>query len=269
MEFIDFELTLFILFAISGCFWIGEFFGLKKYISSEGVRPFWLEYTAGFFPVILIVFVLRSFIVEPFNIPSGSMIPTLRIGDLILVNKYEYGIRIPVLHKEIIKTGRPNRGEIAVFRYPDDDSIDYIKRVVGLPGDKVVYKDKELIINDMVIKKERTSDYLDSSTSKVSTRFSQTLGEKNFQILNSNEASGMYLLESNFPENSCQRIDFGLSCTIPAKSYFVMGDNRDNSSDSRFWGFVPEENFVGRAFLVWFNLGDILDGRIERLGFME
>jgi signal peptidase I len=265
----DFELVLFLLFVVSGCFWFGELVYLKKYKSKEGLRPIWLEYTAGFFPVILVVFIIRSFVMEPFNIPSGSMIPTLRIGDLILVNKYEYGIRIPILHSEIIKTSRPKRGDIAVFRYPEDDSLDYIKRVVGLPGDTLIYKNKQLTINNKVIVKKRISNYLDPSTSKVSMQFAQTLGKRNFQILNSDEELGMFLMGADFSETACKRIDLGLSCIIPEKKYFVLGDNRDNSSDSRFWGFVPEENLVGRAFLVWFNLGDILDGRIERLGFME
>ncbi len=265
----DFELVLFLLFAISGFFWVAEIFYLKKFKNVDGVRPLWLEYTAGLFPVIFVVFIIRSFLIEPFNIPSGSMIPTLRIGDLILVNKYEYGVRIPILHEEIIKTGRPKRGDITVFRYPYDDSIDYIKRVVGIPGDKLVYANKELIINGKTVIKKRITNYLDPSTSKVSMQFSQTLGKKNFQILNSDVVSGIFLIESDFPEDSCKRINSGISCTIPEKNYFVMGDNRDNSSDSRFWGFVPEENLVGRAFLVWFNLGDILDGRFDRLGFME
>ena len=151
----DFELILFLLFAISGCFWIAELLYLKKFKTVEGIRPIWLEYTAGFFPVIFIVFIIRSFVVEPFNIPSGSMIPTLRIGDLILVNKYEYGIRLPILHSEVIKTSRPKRGDIAVFRYPQDNSLDYIKRVVGLPGDTLVYKNKELTINGKIIRKNR------------------------------------------------------------------------------------------------------------------
>ena len=122
------------------------------------------------------------------------MIPTLRIGDLILVNKYEYGIRFPILHKELIKTGRPKRGDIAVFRYPEDDSLDYIKRVVGLPGDKLTYKGKQLSINGKIIEKKRISNYLDPSTSKVSQRFSQKLGIKNFEILNSEENVGMFLV---------------------------------------------------------------------------
>ena len=265
----DFELILFWLFAISGCFWIAELFYLKKYKTVDGQRPLWLEYTAGFFPVIFVVFIIRSFVAEPFNIPSGSMIPTLRIGDLILVNKYEYGIRVPILHSEIIKTSRPKRGDIAVFRFPQDDSLDYIKRVVGLPGDTLIYKNKELTINGMVVEKKRISNYLDPSTSKVSTQFSQQLGKRNFNILNSNREIGMFLVESGFPEKACKRINSGLVCTIPQKNYFVMGDNRDNSSDSRFWGFVPEKNLVGRAFLVWFNLGDILEWRIDRLGYME
>ncbi|OUW02334.1 MAG: signal peptidase I [Betaproteobacteria bacterium TMED156] len=265
----DFELILFSLFVISAFFWFGEKSILRRFLNSDGTRPFWLEYTAGFFPVILIVFFIRSFLIEPFNIPSGSMIPTLRIGDLILVNKFEYGVRLPILHTEVLKIDRPKRGDIAVFRYPKDNSLDYIKRVIGLPGDEIIYKDKKIIVNGVLVDKQKVSDYLDPSTSRVSMQFTETLGQRNFKILNSDITPGIFLFESFIPKGSCKKVDNGLSCKIPLGHYFVMGDNRDNSSDSRFWGFVPEKNLVGRAFLVWFNLDDIISGRISRLGFMD
>ena len=264
----DFEFILFLLFLVSAFFWLAEKLYLKKYLNKDGSRPAWLEYTAGFFPVIFIVFVIRSFIVEPFNIPSGSMIPTLRIGDLILVNKYEYGIRLPILHKEIISVSLPKRGEIVVFRYPKDEDLDYIKRVVGLPGDEIIYKEKKIFINGFAVKKNRLSDYLDPSTSVVSSQFAENLGEKNFKILNSDNPDDLFLSDF-FSNKFCIRSSVELKCKIPEKHYFVLGDNRDNSSDSRYWGFVPEQNLVGRAFLVWFNLGDILNKRFSRLGIME
>lgn len=217
-------------------------------------RPWYMEYTASFFPVILAVFVLRSFLFEPFRIPSGSMIPTLEIGDLILVNKYQYGIRLPVINKKIVQVGDPKRADVIVFRFPHNPSQDYIKRVVGLPGDRVDYVNKELRINGQVVATTPLERYLDESRLQSYRQFSEKLGEKQHRIIMS-EGPGFVVraLQHTHPD-ACRYSQEGVSCTVPSGHYFVMGDNRDNSEDSRYWGFVPDENIVGRAFFIWLTL---------------
>ena len=264
----DFELVLFFLLLISGFFWVLDYSYFKNLRKDGETRSAFLEYTAGFFPVILIVFVIRSFLVEPFNIPSGSMIPTLRIGDLILVNKFEYGVKLPVLDKNIFANKKPQRGDVAVFKWPRDKSLDYIKRVIALPGDKLEYVDKKIIVNDTVIIKNRIADYLDPSTYKVSEQYNEVLEKRTYKVLNDFNTVDFYFDEEVF-KSSCKKVTLGISCVVPDRHYFVLGDNRDNSSDSRYWGFVPETNLVGKAVLVWFNIYDILDGRFDRLGFIN
>lgn len=217
-------------------------------------RPWYMEYTASFFPVILLVFVLRSFLFEPFRIPSGSMLPTLEIGDLILVNKFNYGIRLPVINKKIVPVGDPKRADVIVFRFPHNPSQDYIKRVVGLPGDRVDYVNKELRINGQVVATTPLERYLDESRLQSYQQFSEKLGEKQHRIIMS-EGPGFVVraLQHTHPD-ACRYSQEGVSCTVPSGHYFVMGDNRDNSEDSRYWGFVPDENIVGRAFFVWLTL---------------
>ncbi len=225
-------------------------------------RPWWIEYTAGFFPVIALVFVLRSFLFEPFRIPSGSMIPTLHVGDLILVNKYQYGIRLPVLNRTVVELGRPQRGDVIVFRYPHQPSQDYIKRVVGLPGDRVDYHDRKLTINGSPVSMRETRLYVDSDA-RSHLQFVETLGKVEHRVI-FNEGEGTLVHPAvQYPNlGACVYSAGGVTCTVPPESYFVMGDNRDNSEDSRFWGFVPDRNIVGRAFFIWMNLGDV--GRIGR-----
>lgn len=264
----DFELVLLLLFVFSGLFWLSDLFYFKNKREND-IRPIWLEYTAGFFPVIFVVFVIRSFIFEPFNIPSGSMIPTLKIGDLILVNKYEYGLNFPVFDKKILENKKPSRGDVAVFKWPKDKSLDYIKRIVGLPGDQIVYQDKIIKLNGVPITRSKIADYIDSSTYKVSSQYTEKLGSKAFNVLTEDDVVDIYLLNNINLKDMCQRIQGGISCKVPLDHYFVLGDNRDNSSDSRYWGFVPKENLVGKAFLVWFNFDDVLNGRFDRLGFLE
>ena len=214
--------------------------------------PGWLEFPASFFPVIAVVFGLRSFVIEPFKIPSGSMIPTLLIGDFILVNKFSYGIRLPVINKKIIDVGSPKRGEVMVFRYPVDPSYDYIKRVIGVPGDKISYKNKRLTINGVIVPTSPTADYLHPERAAYSKQFIETVDGRPHKILNDDERDLLINPIVRFPYfENCLYNNAGVECTVPPGHYFMMGDNRDNSLDSRFWGFVPEQNIVGRAFGIW------------------
>ena len=226
----------------------------EKYVS----QPVLVEYTAGLFPVIFVVFFLRSFLYEPFKIPSGSMIPTLRIGDLILVNKYVYGVRLPVVNQKVIEVGEPQRGDVVVFRFPRDPSVDYIKRVVGLPGDTVSYLNKHLRINGTEVPMAPAGEFYDSDRLSYSPQYSETLGTVEHKILTELEKPSFIapMDRFRFMEN-CRYGSDGVVCTVPPGHYFMMGDNRENSLDSRFWGFVPEQNLVGRAFFVWMNFGDL------------
>ncbi|RTZ61287.1 MAG: signal peptidase I [Gammaproteobacteria bacterium] len=219
-------------------------------------EPMIVEYAKAFFPVILVVFLLRSFLMEPFRIPSGSMLPTLKIGDFILVNKFAYGLRLPIANVKIIETGEPERGDVMVFRFPNDPSVNYIKRVVGLPGDEIEYKNKTLYINGK--KMPRTSS------------------NENYQIF---EAGSRFVTTQQFDENldgvvhkvllDPTRSQANLKFQkVPEGHYFVMGDNRDYSNDSRYWGFVPEKNVVGKAILVWFSwdVGNGKSVKWDRIG---
>lgn len=214
-------------------------------------EPWYVEYSRSFFPVLLIVLVLRAFVAEPFRIPSGSMIPTLHIGDFILVNKFAYGLRMPVTHQKILSLGEPERGDVAVFRYPRNTKLDYIKRIVGLPGDRVAFKGKKVFINGKAPEYENLGEYKEQS----------------------DEQGGQYLqLREDFfgVEHSIlinpDRGNVEGEVVVPDGHYFVVGDNRDNSNDSRYWGFVPEENLVGRAMVIWmnwnFDKGQVDFGRI-------
>lgn len=253
----DFSLILFVLVCATGVIWAldrwawsGARMRASKAVMQSGGgeesarkaarEPIYVEYARAFFPVILIVFVLRSFIVEPFRIPSGSMLPSLHVGDFILVNKFSYGIRLPVLNEKVIDTGMPQRGDVAVFRFPRDESINYIKRVVGLPGDRIVYEGKKLYINGQYMPQQPASSYTVQQDGEVlydAARYTERLGDAEHDILLS------------------PRPDFGPAPTyvVPAGHYFVMGDNRDHSNDSRYWGFVPDEHLVGKAFFIWFS----------------
>ncbi len=221
-------------------------------------QPTWVEYSGSFFPVILLVFVLRSFLFEPFKIPSSSMVPTLQIGDLILVNKFTYGIRLPVLNKKIIEINNPQRGDVMVFKYPKDTSLDYIKRVVGVPGDKVVYRNKKLSVNGKDLPYQQLPDYLDEESLTYSKQFEENLSGASHRILNDERAPSYVPNPDQFPRKElCSYNSEGFACTVPAGHYFMMGDNRDNSLDSRYWGFVPDQYIVGKAFFVWMNLGNL------------
>ena len=224
----------------------------EEMVKAVSKEPLLVEYARSFFPVILIVLILRSFLVEPFRIPSGSMLPTLEVGDFILVNKFTYGIRLPVTDYKILQMGEPARGDVVVFRYPKDPSTDYIKRVVGLPGDHVEYRDKTVYVNGEPMSKEYVGPYMGSNTGMPLSgiqRMQENLDGVQHDIL----------IEHNKP-----RIDGGM--IVPQGHYFVMGDNRDNSNDSRYWGTVEEKYLVGQAFMIWMNFnsdhGGITWGRI-------
>ncbi len=254
----NFALILFLLLVATGILWCGDRFFARKRRAADAPAPWWVEYGASFFPVILIVFGLRSFVVEPFKIPSGSMIPTLLVGDFILVNKWTYGIRLPVINKKIIDINQPQRGEVMVFRYPADPSMDYIKRVVGLPGDRVEYIDKRLTINGEPVAQQETGSYLHPDRLYYSPRYTEKLGDTEYSVLIERDAPAFIQQALNFPHRqNCTYVSGGVRCTVPAGHYFAMGDNRDASSDSRMWGFVPDENIVGRAFFIWFNFNDL------------
>jgi signal peptidase I len=226
------------------------------------VQPWWLDWTAGLFPVILAVFLLRSFLFEPFKIPSGSMVPTLTVGDLILVNKYHYGIRLPVINKKIADNHEVERGDVVVFRFPVDPRQDYIKRVVGLPGDEVAYLNQQLFINGQPVPTVAQGEHYDDDSLSYAPLFTEKLGHVEHRIRVEPRRHGYYGPNpKTFPfAQNCRFVPEGLNCKVPAGHYFVMGDNRDNSLDSRFWGFVPDDNLVGKAFFVWMNFGNL--GRI-------
>jgi len=202
-------------------------------------EPWYVEYSRSFFPVLLIVLLLRSFVAEPFRIPSGSMMPTLLVGDFILVNKFAYGLRLPVVYTELLEMGEPSRGDVAVFRFPKNPSEDYIKRIVGLPGDHIAYYDKKLYVNGQLMEQEPIGIYRGEGSGRVmngARRLEEHLDPVVHDIL----------IRPNHPNVEG---DY----RVPEGHYFVLGDNRDNSNDSRFWGFVPEDYLVGKAFVIWMN----------------
>ena len=237
--------------------WLLDKFVLKQRATKgRGNENFIITWAYDFWPVLAVVMVLRSFLYEPFNIPSDSMVPTLETGDFILVNKFEYGVRLPIINSKIIDVGSPERGEVAVFRYPPQPSISYIKRIVGLPGDHIVYDHGQLSINGEKVTKtpiqfSREKDSLDTPTAIY---HQETLGTHTFTM---RELEGVNVARQapflNYVDNGKYSAENGLywEVKVPEGHYFAMGDNRDQSADSRFWGFVPEENLTGRAFYIW------------------
>jgi signal peptidase I len=233
------------------------------------MQPWWLDWTAGLFPVIAVVFVLRSFLFEPFKIPSGSMIPTLWVGDLILVNKFHYGLRLPVINLKITDGNPVERGDVMVFRYPPKPNLDYIKRVIGLPGDEIAYLNKQLTINGQPAPKTPLPDFFEEDSLRYIKQFEERipLGDKPeasvtsvrlHRLLNDADRPAFVPGADEFVfKDNCRYTVEGVTCKVPAGHYFMMGDNRDNSLDSRYWGFVPEKNIVGKAFFVWMNFGNL------------
>lgn len=222
-----------------------------------------VDYSRGFFPVILVVFLLRSFLLEPFQIPSSSMRPGLVVGDFLVVNKFTYGIRMPVLNNVIIPVHKVERGDVVVFNYPVNPKVNYIKRVIGLPGDVVEYRNKKLILNGKPVPHEADGsyDYVEQGLAMTihNEQYRESLGGKNFQTLVIPEMPPVSIDKvMNFPSRDhCQYDDDGFTCRIPEGNYFMMGDNRDNSLDGRYWGFVPDRLLVGKAFMIWMNFRDL------------
>jgi signal peptidase I len=262
----NFALILFVLSVITGGLYALNL-KLRKQRPAGAKEPVWVVWGADFFFVILIVFALRSFVVEPFKIPSGSMIPTLLVGDFILVNKFTYGIRLPVIDKKIIDINEPQRGDVMVFRYPNNPSENYIKRVIGTPGDVVSYQNKRLSVNGESVEVARIEDYRHPGKGKPedddyepphdSQQYLALFNGVRHRLLNDASKPPAVWGASPFPyRENCDYTEQGFTCTVPPGHYFMMGDNRDNSQDSRFWGFVPEENIVGKAFFIWLNFSD-------------
>ncbi|MES2180581.1 MAG: signal peptidase I [Pseudomonadota bacterium] len=245
-----FALFMIVILVITGFIWLLDIVVLRKSRAAGASEPILVEYAKSFFPVILVVFFVRSFIVEPFKIPSGSMMPTLLAGDYILVNKFTYGLRVPILNNTFFEINHPSRGDVFVFHFPPEPSIDYIKRVVGLPGDKIRYQNKQLTINGKLLDVQDVGNYeymLPGLNSMTAREYREQLGSVNHSIL-IHDVVGNYdadAIGAKFANDE--------EVTVPAGHYLAMGDNRDNSSDSRVWGFVPEKNLVGKAFYIWMN----------------
>lgn len=248
----DFPTFLVLATLITGMIWLTDyfFFGPKRkalvdHGGETAKEPLLVEYSRSFFPIILIVLLLRSFLVEPFRIPSGSMMPTLLVGDFILVNKFTYGLRLPVSNKKIIHMNEPQRGDVVVFKYPKNPTVDYIKRVVGIPGDKIDYQNKTLYVNGQPQAQTPIGKFVGTGRNArengMLKRVETLTGKEHAILVNPATPDFSY---------SCQELLRG-PITIPDHHYFAMGDNRDNSNDSRCWGLVPEENLVGKAFGIW------------------
>ncbi len=270
----NFALILFLLTLATGFLWLVDrlYFARRR---APGVRePAWVEYAASFFPVLLIVFMLRSFVAEPFKIPSSSMRPTLEVGDFILVNKFIYGLRLPIAEVKVVPLRDPQRGDVVVFRYPVNPTQDFIKRVVGVGGDVVTYRDKKLTVNGVPLpeKADGTYSYLENLRFETLQRSVETAqsgeGAHSYTVGVTPQAKPVYPQNVRpFPGRSdCDYNDEGFTCKVPAGHYFMMGDNRDNSDDSRYWGFVPDDHIRGKAFFIWFNWDDISNLAFKRVG---
>ncbi|MDH5285124.1 MAG: signal peptidase I [Betaproteobacteria bacterium] len=270
----NFALILFLLTLATGAVWLADRLVFARRRGPDDPEPAWIEYPKSFFPVLLAVFLLRSFLAEPFRIPSSSMRPTLVVGDYILVNKFSYGIRLPIVERKIVDVADPRRGDVVVFRYPVNPSQDFIKRVVGVGGDTVEYRDKQLAVNGVPLpqRPDGSYSYLEGLRFETTERRVETAatgnGPKDYTIAAQPQAAPVYPANVRpFPgRENCEYNERGFRCRVPAGHYFMMGDNRDASDDSRYWGFVPDDHIRGRAFFIWFNWDDIVGLAFERVG---
>ncbi len=242
-----FEIALVVLTLFTGIVWLlDKLFFAKRRAANAGLleakEPLVIDYSKAFFPVLAVVLCLRSFVAEPFRIPSSSMMPTLLIGDFILVNKFAYGLRLPISNEKFIATGEPVRGDVVVFRPPQHPDQDWIKRVIGLPGDTIAYRDDTVYVNGTPLRYAGRGRYegkgqgMDATGARLMT---EALPGRPHPVLERDDRPFFIQGEGEW--------------TVPPGKYFVMGDNRDNSEDSRFWGFLPEANLRGKAFLIWMN----------------
>ncbi|WP_028450849.1 MULTISPECIES: signal peptidase I [Chitinibacter] len=261
VQFLSISTAMLLFVLITGVVWALDKFVLQKKRGDAQVED-WVEYGRGFFPVILVVFLLRSFLIEPFQIPSSSMRPGLIVGDFILVNKYAYGLRLPVTNSVVVPVGTPQHGDVMVFNYPVNPSVNYIKRVIGLPGDTIEYRNKKLTVNGVAVPTDSVGEhtYVEQGVYQIkNAQFTEKLGEHVYATLNMPEAPVLSLSEvADFPgRENCRYDESGFTCKVPAGQYFAMGDNRDHSADSRYWGFVDDKYIVGKAFLIWMNFGHL------------
>ncbi|STX29358.1 signal peptidase I (lepB-1) [Legionella beliardensis] len=248
----NFALLLVILSFVSGVIYLLDILIWQKKRAPNQKPNKIIEYARSFFPVFFIVLLLRSFLVEPFRIPSGSLEPTLLVGDFLAVNKFAYGLRLPVVEKEVIPVAKPKRGQIAVFRWPPDPTYDYIKRVIGVPGDKIAYRNKVLTVNGEEMKQTFVEQTIDESSGKAVAKYRENLNGVEHDIYIRPDV-GAY--------------DFEIE--VPQGQYFMMGDNRDDSADSRYWGFVSDEYLRGKAFLVWMSWNGKTDSiRWSKIGHL-
>lgn len=254
--YMDFSAILAIATMIAGGIWLLDalFFKARRLrCDPPADEPKIVDYARSFFPILLIVFILRAFLVEPFRIPSGSMKPSLLEGDFILVNKFSYGFRLPLLGTKLFEMDEPKRGDIVIFRNPQNTSIDYIKRVIGVPGDKIRYQDKTLYVNGKPLEQTYLGKQVDTDQygNMIKVNWYKEASEKFSHSIFTYPIPGKDMDE----------------ITVPEGEFFMMGDNRDNSGDSREWGFVPENLILGKAFLIWMSWdADSKDVRWKRLG---
>ncbi|SCK23298.1 signal peptidase I [Vogesella sp. LIG4] len=261
-DYMSFGAVMLIIVLVTGVIWALDKWLLARKRAPGERAPHYIDFPRGFFPIIAVVFLLRSFVAEPFQIPSSSMRPGLVVGDFILVNKFNYGLRVPVGNQVMLPMGKVQSGDVVVFNYPENERINFIKRVIGTPGDVVVYRDKQLSLNGKPVAHVAAGEveYLEKGLAMIrAQQFTEQISGKSFHTLVEPDKP-VYFPNGVRPfpgHENCEYRDDGFTCKVPQGQYFMMGDNRDNSEDSRYWGFVEDRLLVGKAFLIWMNFGDL------------